>query len=221
MPLHYGGRINKKGNLASTPYQGIQFKTMARIEKLVRLDQATTTGVPITDAEIGRILKCSKFLVRLLRRKPEYLQLRMEVLTGISTSAENAVEAIVAARKQALRDMLPMALRVVADTLTNPLTNSALKAKIALEVLDREGTYPKISRSDVHHKVEHDYGDQDQVSKELLGYMDKAQDETNPSILKAIDANKKFSNSETLSPQQQEAAMAALEALSPTTERIQ
>lgn len=221
MPLFYGGRINKKGNLVGTPTPGTQFKTLAKIEKLVRLDNASSLGVPLTDREIGRLLGCSSFMVRVLRQKPEYLQLRAEVLTGLSASADTQVEVIVAARRQALRDMLPLALRIVADTLTNPLTNPVLKAKVALEVLDRDGTFPKISRTDNHIKVSHDYAEQDRVSEELLGYMDAPKAELDPSILRALEANKKFANSETISSQEQQAALAKLEAMIPTTEVVQ
>ena len=216
MPLHYGASITRKGGVGHKPYGSTKVVSLARIEKLVRMDLATAQGAILQDADIARVLNCSIFVVRNLRKKREYIQLRMEYTTGISTRAEDTVETMITIRRQQMREMLPQAFKVVADALTNNSTPISIKTKIALEVMDREGTFPKISRTDVHAKVEHNYGSVDALSAEMLSYMSgntRAEGESETLIQEAIEANRKFSNSQTLSSTEQEAALTALETM--------
>ncbi len=213
MPLHYGASIGKSGNISRRPGKGIQFSTQAKIEKLVQFDLAIVSGLALTDKEIGRVIGCSGWLVKKLRERQEYLLLRMELSTGISVRAEDSVKTFVTLRKQAMVDMLPLAMRVVADTLMDKTMPAALRAKMAIEVMDREGSHPKISRTDIHAKVEHDYTNADGVSAELLGFMSQEPSSlgVDPLILRALEANRSFSNSETLTANIQEKAMKMLE----------
>ena len=213
MPLHYGGSISKTGLSSRKPRSGMKFSTQVKIEKVVQFDLAILAGLVLTDKEIGRVIGCSGFMVRCLRQKPEYLMLRMELTTGISVRAEDSVQTFVTLRKQAMVDMLPLAMRVVADTLMNPATPAALRAKMAVEVMDREGSHPKISRTDIHAKVEHDYANADGVSAELLSFMSQpgVTNEIDPLITKALEANRSFSNNETITASTQERAMKMLE----------
>ena len=223
MPLHYGGHLTESGRVGHNPTGSSKLVSLGRIEKLVRMDLAIAQGALLQDVDIARVLNCSIHMVRRLRNKREYLQLRMEYTTGISTRAEDTVETMITIRRQQMRDMLPQAFKVVADALTSNNTPMSIKAKIALEVMDREGTFPKISRTDVHAKVEHNYGAVDALSAEMLSYMQgntRGESEQEILIKQAIEANKKFSNSETLSAIDQEAALTALEA-TPITGPIQ
>ena len=213
MPLHYGGTISKSGLLSRRPGKGIQFSTQAKLEKLVQFDLAIVSGLQLTDKEIGSVLGCSGYYVKQLRQRQEYLLLRMELTTGISGRAEDSVKTFATLRKQAMVDMLPLAMKVVADTLLNPASPPALRAKMAIEVMDREGTHPKISRTDIHAKVEHDYSSADGVTAELLSFMSEESNTLtiDPLVMKALEANRSFSNSETLTSSLQERAMKMLE----------
>ena len=215
MPLHYGGSITKTGLSSRKPRYGMKFSTQVKIEKLVQFDLAMLSGLQLTDKEIGKVLSCSGFMVRCLRQKPEYLMLRMELTTGISARAEDSVKTFAAFRRQAMVDMLPLAMRVVADTLMNSATPPALRAKMAIEVMDREGSHPKISRTDIHAKVEHDYANADGVSAELLSFMSQpgVTNEVDPLIIRALEANRSFSNNEAISSSTQEYTMKMLELL--------
>jgi hypothetical protein len=151
--------------------------------------------------------------------------MRIQIQTGISISSEATTKEIAEYRRAHFREMLPDALRVVADALLikpQSLAERKLQTQIALEVMDREGTFPKISRTDVHAKVEHDYSSLDAVSAELLSVMDSPmQSEALPARLQGIlDANRAFSNSETLTHDKQEAALASLETTNLTPNMI-
>jgi hypothetical protein len=214
MPLHYGGSINKKnGHLSRKPLAGLNARTQMRIEKLVQIDIAVVSGLTLTNKEIGRALGCSGYLISKLRARKEYLLLRMELTTGISARAEDEVKTFAAFRKQAMVDMLPMAMQIVARTMIDPSTPAALRAKMAIEVMNREGSHPKISRTDVYAKVEHDYSSADGVSAELMQFMsiNSSQYEIDPLVLQALNANSAFSNSETISSDMQSRAMKMLE----------
>ena len=216
-PIHYGGSLTAKGNLSQMPRRGKRFAYLALIEKLVRLDLGMhNSGIVVPDGDIGRMIGRSARYVTVIRRSVDYLTMRIQIQTGISISSEATAKDIAEYRRAHFREMLPDALRVVADALLvqpKSLAERKLQTQIALEVMDREGTFPKISRTDVHAKVEHDYSSLDAVSAELLSVMDSPmQSEALPARLQGIlDANRAFSNSETLTHDKQEAALASLE----------
>lgn len=212
---HFGGSLTRSGRLGRKVEEGLQFKTALILEKLVRLDMAKAMS-GITDDEIAKILGRSKFYLSRLRMKQPYLKKRIELTTGISTNIEDDINVSIAMQKKYLRQMMPTALRVIADQLSaKPLdtVGKRLQSQLALEVLDREGSFPKISRTDVHQKIEHDFSGADGVSKDLLEAINGTpqrvdQDET---ILEILSTNSKFSNSETISGNVQEKALNILE----------
>lgn len=225
MPTHFGGSISKTGRLSQQPYEGHQYKTIVRIDKLVAFDifRASNPTGTLTDAEIAKAMGVSTRILEGLRKKPWYLKRRMERTTGVALNNDLTVEQTVALNKKFLKEAMPTALRVLVDQLQTPaytLDDKKHQAKIALEVLDREGTFPKISRTDVHQKVEHDWSKADGVSQALLDAMDGAPQETDsPSILDALKITSAFSNSETLAPETQSKLMNELETM-PTTDTI-
>jgi hypothetical protein len=220
---HYGGTITKGGRIGHKPKAGVQFKTEVMLEKLVRFDLAKAQGAVILDEDLARIFGRSQRYLNVIRKQTAYLSKRMELATGIPTTAEKTVELTTARYKQYLIDLMPSAMRVFADTLcTAPksIAEKRLQIDLAKEVLDREGSFPKISRTDSHLKIEHDFGAADGISKELLESMDgEAQPGASPSIIEAIEANVAFTNSDTLSSSKQEKAMKMLE-LAPTLDTV-
>lgn len=223
---HFGASINKRGRLSQQPYEGHQYKTIVRIDKLVAFDifKATNPG-GLSDDEIARVLGCSKRYVEGLRRRTYYLRRRLERTTGIAINNDFTVEQTVQVQKKLLREMMPTALRAIAEDLEKvpqTLAERKHRAAIALDVLDREGTFPKISRSDVHTKVEHDWGKADGVSSELLAAMGGAPQEQEPkSILEQLKITQSFSNSETLAPETQQKVMIDLEAMHIDSDKVQ
>jgi hypothetical protein len=211
MPLHYGASVTKSGAVVGS--YGVRTKTKIQIERLVQIDLASLNSLNLTLQDIGRVLGCSARYVQTLRNHPAYIMLRMEMTTGISARAEDSAKNFVALRKQAMVDMLPAALRTIAEAISSPSTPIAVRVKVAQDVIDREGSFPKVSRSEIRARVEHDYAASDGVSAELLSYMthSSSEDEVDPLILKALAANRAFSSSDTISSAQQEKAMKMLE----------
>jgi hypothetical protein len=213
---HFGGVLHKSGRIGHKIQDGMQFRTAILIERLVRLDIAKATTGTFTDDEISRILKRSKFYLNRLRAKTPYLKKRIELTTGISTSMDDEVNVSIEMQRKYLKSMMPTALRVIADQLSaKPLdtVGKRLQSQLALEVLDREGSFPKISRTDVHQKIEHDFGGADGVSKDLLDAINGTpqRDSEDEAILEILAVNNKFANSETINSTEQEKAMKILE----------
>ena len=215
MPPLYAG-LTKTGRL-SNKINGKQGRYDLFLEKLVRFDIARLSGNSLlTDKEIGTILGKATRYICIVRRKSDYLRKRVELTTGISADWDNSVNNSVEAHKQVLEMMMPDALRVLANQLRNNPTNTVekrLQTTVALEILDRQGSLPKISRTDSHLKIEHDYSSLDNVSKDLLSSVDGPVQSTeeDKAILQILNANKEFANSDTVSESKQEIAMRILE----------
>jgi len=221
---HYGGTLTSKGRLSSKPREKTQFRTEVMLEKLVRFDLAKAQGATILDEDLARIFHRSQRHLNVIRKKTSYLAKRMEIMTGISGIAQENVELTIARQRQVLKELMPTAFRVIADSLQSKPTNlqeKRLQTSLALEVLDREGTFPKISRTDSHVKVEHDFAEADGVSKELLEAMGGSAQPENESIIEAIRANSRFANSQTLDTTKQEQAMKILEMAPTETDLVQ
>jgi len=223
----YGGTLLPSGRVSRNPQPGTQFRTEVFLEKLVRFDLAKAQGVSLlSDNDLARVLGRSARYIGAVRTKTSYLRKRMEVTTGISLDSETSVKNSIEKHRQILTMLMPDAFRVLADQLKQRPTNSVekrLQTTVALEVLDRQGSFPKISRTDSHVKLEHDFASADGVSRELLEALEGSPqgDAASSYIQRALEANSSFSNSETLAPEAQEAALATLEAMPSATEKIQ
>lgn len=208
--------LTRKGRLGNKPREKTHFATEIILEKLVRLDLAKAQGKSlITDHEIARILSRSVRSLAYLRKHQTYLKKRVELTTGIGMDTAKTVEESIRMQRMALRMLMPDALRTLADQLqtkAQSIQEKRLQTTVALEILDREGSFPKISRTDIHQKVEHDYSSLDMASKELLEALDSP---ARPAaeIESIIEVNKKFSNSETIDAELQQDTLAKLEAM--------
>jgi len=115
--------------------------------------------------------------------------------------------------------MLPDALKAIADEMTRPavtLAERKFKVELVRDFLDREGTYPKISRTDSHLKIEHNYHEADQVAEDLLAALDAPSAQSQSLTDRAnsvLKANQSFSQSESLTSDKQEEALKTLENL--------
>jgi hypothetical protein len=223
---HYGGAVTKKGRLGSKPSVGVQMKTALMLERFVRFDLAKANGTPILDEDLARIFGRSQRHLAHIRKTTAYLAKRMELTTGIPGAATDSVEITKQKYQYVLKEMMPTALRVIADSLLAKPTSiqeKKMQVQLSLEVLDREGSFPKISRSDSHVKIEHDFASSDGISKDLLESMDGSaqRDSEDVSILEAIRANVAFTNSDTLSSSKQEKAMKMLEETPLGSEKVQ
>lgn len=215
-----------RGRLSRKTSNGF-LKTALLMEKLCRLDLAKTAGRAIfTDQEIARMVCRSVRYLNVLRGKKEYIKKRIELTTGISIDTEQDMEYSIQKHKAYMKMLLPDAMRGIADIIqSQPIDLAGKKLKLAasLEVLDREGSFPKISRTDAHLKVDHDYANTDAASRELLEALGGSPQNTKEEVtyLEALEINKKFSNSKTLMPETQEIAMETLDSMPLETEKVQ
>lgn len=222
--LHYGGSLaTRSGKLGSKPKQGSNFSRQRRYETIIRLENAGFTSVAIAG-----MLCISPTRLNMLKRDPDYLAARVQLTHGIILDQEGKLAAIKEQRKEILKQNLPAALQVLADEIQRPahtLAERKHKAAMALEYLDREGTFAKVSRTEVKPVDEFDFEKADIASKEII----KALNST-PAIghhtKESLEANLEFSNSHTLSAVDQQAALdeletiELLETMSPVSDKV-
>lgn len=220
--FHAGGSIGYKGRLSSRPEKNKMIARLLLIEKLCRLDVgALSTGMVIPDADLGRIIKRSTRVIQKIRTTPEYLRMRIQITTGISMDTEQSASQMFAYRKQHFRENLPTAIQAIVSELERPITNLTLQERkfrfeVARDFLDREGSFLRISKTEAHVKMEHDYTSADHAANEIMEAMkgSSVQHDEIPVATQAIlEANRSFSNSENLSIDKQEEALAKLEAM--------
>lgn len=221
--FHAGGSLTATGRLSSRPEKDKAYSKMSRTEKLARLDCSfASTGSQIPDSDIARMIGRSSRCVIMMRRTADYLRFRTAIQHGLSMDTERSTAETIAYRREYFKNNLPDALRVIADELNRPaitLADRKLKVELARDFLDREGSYPKISRTDSHVKIETDFSQSDSVTAELLAMLDAPiqRESLSNETQRVLNANSAFSNSETLTHDKQSEALAVLEEMNVTT----
>ena len=225
--LHYGGSMNMKtARLGAKPKVGSTYRKQSRLETMVRLENA---GLP--ESAAAAMLCISVPRLRTIKKSPEYLIARMQITHGIIVNKDARLSEIKAQRKELLTQMLPPALLVLANELQRPALNIAERkhqVAIAQDLLDREGTFAKVSRTEIKPVEAFDFEHVDEQSRSILnairnvapapvGGPARAAAVTNyeeivTHTLEAVEANEAFSNSHTMSQTDQERALEKLEA---------
>lgn len=150
------------GNLSSKINPGRTWQRHLKIERIVRL-----TAAGYSDTEIAFALRITAVYVSMLRRTPEYAAIRAEVNTGVISDEDTALREDIANVRAELRDMVPAALLSFRDAIYDK-SNPKLRFEAAKEILDREGTVAKVSRSEIKVKDELDYSKHDSIATDLL-----------------------------------------------------
>lgn len=151
-----------KGNSSTKKGPAFTWKRYMRIERLVRLE---LSGHTIDEMAFHQGV--SKTRISQLKSTPEYIAIRTQVATGVVSEADRNMLADIDANHALVKDMVPEALLAVRDAILDR-NNPALRLKAAQDLLDREGTLAKVSKSEIKTKVEFDYEQHDQVSTSLL-----------------------------------------------------
>jgi len=125
-----------------------------------------------SDTEIGFALGITPQYVRMLKNTPEYVAAKVTAATNVLSQAEKDALKNIEARHQVMADMVPDALHAIRDTLLNS-SNPALRLKAAQDILDREGTLAKVSRTEVSLPKDHDYSQHEKVTNNLLAALQK------------------------------------------------
>lgn len=207
--LNYGGTPAKKSKkLGSKPAQGAVFKTQKRLETIVRLENAG-----FSETAVAGMVGVSKNKLSVIKRSREYLNARVLITHNIILDYDGKLADIKEQRREILTQNLPSALQALAEEIQRPALTVAerkLKTTVALEILDREGTFAKVSRTEIKPVESFDFEKADKASSEIIAALSAVpRNEQHTKI--AIEANNKFSNSHTLSQVDQQAALDELE----------
>lgn len=211
-PLHYGGVISlKTGRLGQRAGKGHQFKAKRRLENISRLENAG-----FTKPQIAAMVSISVNRLSYIMKSADYLIVRMAITHGIVLDGDAQLAQIKAQRKEMLTQLLPPALQALANELQAPAVTVAerkLKASIVQDYFDREGTFAKISRTEIKPVEQFDFEKADAASNSLINTIrGVALPEQSQGALAALAANKEFSNSHTLNSIDQQLALKELEA---------
>lgn len=215
--LHYGGSVNQsKKSMGVKPQSGRTFKQQKRLELIVRMENAA-----IPEGQIAAMLLITVNRLRSIRKTLEYLKARHQITLGIVVEAEASLPQIKEQRKEVLTQMLPQALQVIANVIYQPtalLDTGAkkLQVSVAQDLMDREGTLAKVSKSEI--KVEDkkfDWNFMDQSHGSVLDVIrGSAQSRMNRNafdLQNTINLSQDFSNSATISAIDQQASLDNLE----------
>jgi hypothetical protein len=206
----YGGSLNPSGKLGPKPAQGKPqntFRSAKRLELIARLENA---AVPETAA--AAMLCISVNRLRQIKKSPEYLRVRMRITLGIITDQDGALADIKAQRREALTRLLPPALQVIANAVQAPaisLAERKFQHEVVTDLLDREGSFPKVSRQEVSAKTGFDWGSAEAASQLVLQVLQVNQN--GPSVSEVLGVASSFSAGATLSPEEQQNALASLD----------
>jgi len=256
-PLHFGGSMGKpggwlsaSGRLSPRPAPGKTFKEQQRYTLMAQMENA---GIP--EAAQAAMLCISKHRLQHLKQKPDYQIVRLAITHGIIVDHASKSDIIREQRKEMLTMLLPEAWQSLANEIRAKATTLAErkhKAAIVQDLLDREGTFAKVSRTEIKPVDAFDFERADEASRSIISAIrgvapaPRAAGPMNPRdavtaflgehTAAAIEANREFSNSHTLSAVDQQQALEALEravledadtgaalleAMPPTTESVQ
>lgn len=210
--LHYGGSLNPKtGRFSPKPKLGTVFKKQKRYELMARLENAG-----IGEGAAAAMLCISIPRLRYLKKNPDYINARLKITHGIIVDFDSSLAAVKEQRKELLMQQVPQALQIIINELQTPavtLADRKHKASIAQDLLDREGTFAKISKSEIKAESTFDFTAKDTYSSSILDAIRGVSQATPQSnAFDAIEANKEFANSSTISETDQQAAITKLEA---------
>lgn len=140
---------NVSGKSAMHPKLGMTWKRALKIERIARLS-ADPAGY--SNEQIANMLNCDKQTIVYIRQTPEYHAKMIEVATGVVSQYDQQLRENVDNVRDELKAMVPSSMMVIRNALHGKY-GGALAFKAATEVLDREGTNAKVSKSSVTHEI--------------------------------------------------------------------
>lgn len=133
-----------------------------RMERMARFELAG-----YTDVEIAMCIGVTRQYVSVLRSTPEYISRRMQLATGVISSVTGNMEDDIQASTDQLKQMVPGALLALRNAMLDQ-SNPKLRFEAAKEILDREGTLAKVSKSEIKQKTVFDFNSNDTIGQDLL-----------------------------------------------------
>lgn len=202
--LHYGGtgpsaaqplyRHNAK------PEAGKIFRTQKRMELIVRLENAG-----VSESQMAQMLCVSVPRVRQIKRSREYLKARIKITQGLIVDHDLMLEQTRDQRREILRNLLPPALQVIANAVMNPpsgIFEKRMQVQVAQDILDREGTFAKISRAEIKPVERFDWESEEASAAEVIKLMQSGVGAPGTTIraAKLIEISQAFSSGSNIDP---------------------
>lgn len=207
--LQYGGSVIKGSNIGIQPVKGTTFREQRKIEDIIRLENAG-----FGDKAISGMLCVSARRIQDLKKQSRYMEARLRVTHGIILDRDSRLAVIKEERKEYLRGLLPEALQFLAKELETPartLPERKFKFALTQDLLDREGTFAKVSKTEIKPVDAFDFEKADMESAAVIEALRGATVQHPQHSIEAITANEKFSNSHTLSAIDQQEALDSLD----------
>lgn len=152
----------RKNGQPSALHNGRTWKRLIRIERAVALQ---VSGL-FTDAQIAAQIGICSVAYTTIKQTPEFKQRMIAATSGVIAQNDLAIKTDREYQAEYIREMVPTALTRLANLMLSKNEPVALKA--TMEVLDRDGTHAKVSRTSVEVKDHKDRSATDALSVNIL-----------------------------------------------------
>ena len=122
--------------------------TWKRAMKIERIARLSIDPAGYTIAQIANHMGIATHTVAMIRQTPAYHAKMLELSSGILSIHDAELRQDIDSMRAELKSMVPSAIMVIRDAVLNR-KNPALQFKAAQEIMDREGTLAKVSKSSV------------------------------------------------------------------------
>jgi len=165
------------GNISVKPRKGRYFRRHLRMEQAAQLEASGQ----YSNNEIAQILGVQLPTLHQMKAQPEYLIKRAELMTGVVIDLQGGLRADADNLRREIQDMLPSALRTLRNAVQRGAVNNApindikVGMEAAKEIMDREGTFSKVSKSEIKIKEAPNLTILEQTETDLLKLLQDAQ----------------------------------------------
>jgi hypothetical protein len=156
------------GNPSTKVGPAFTWKRKLRMERICRLEMAH-----FTEDEIAFSVGVTKVRVNQIKRTPEYIALRLQIATGVVAEADRQMYDDLSENHDLVKEMVPEAMLAIRDALLDK-SQPALRLKAAQDLLDREGSLVKISKTEIKKNVVYDFEQHKEVSENLLAVLQQS-----------------------------------------------
>lgn len=169
-PMGSNAGTNVSGKSTKHPSMRMTWKRALKLEAIARLS-ADPAGYSVE--QIANILGCSTQTVILIRQLPEYHAKMIEIASGVVSAYDRNLRSSVENMREELRSMVPSSMMVIRNALHGRY-GAQIQYRAATDVLDREGTNAKVSKSSVSHEVQVPLGVDPTIAANLMALLASA-----------------------------------------------
>jgi hypothetical protein len=175
-PVIAGAAVGLKtptGKVSSKFAAGRTWKRQMRIERAVRLEMMGMFSEEEISAQIG----ITKQALQYIKKTPSYLSKRVALSSGIVAVMDSELLLTRENLKQEVQEMIPSALIVLRNTILagaragSSLNERKLAVSVSQDMLDREGTLAKVSKTSVTLEKETSLKDYDSTADAMLAVL--------------------------------------------------